>query len=167
MKRLTVICLILCSAVLFISATNKYPYNSDDPVSVVLAASQMILNADYAEMLSITSNGEYKKTMDTVEQMRTDSKVRERVIQESKKLLKFELIRMETMTNEGVPLAVVSTRWVVKVSGNKPRNPNGYVGVAESADPAARRRKAESEVFVEYLLKNFNGEWKIISKRTR
>jgi hypothetical protein len=150
------------------SETNKYSYDSADPNSVVQAACKMIMNADYEEMVPITEMAEKKRTVDTVEQMK-DNTIRERVKKESEKINGYELIRLELYTNDVKNImAVVYTKWMVKIMGNQPKNDPNFIRIYESADPnAGRRKKTESDVYVDYLLKYYEGQWKIVSKRTR
>lgn len=170
--RKSFIVLVVLSLVIFaergFSETNRYSLDSSDPNSVVQAACKMIMNADYEEMVSITEMAEKKRTLDTVEQMK-DSNILEKVKKESEKINGYELLRLELYTNDVNNLmAVVYTKWMVKIEGNQPKNDPNYIRIYESADPnAVKRRKKESEVFVDYLLKYYEGKWKIVSKKTR
>lgn len=157
---------ILSLTILSYGAGKKYDYNLSDPVSVVRAAGKMLMNSDYEEMINITEMNEKKRTIDTVAQMTTNQGTRELVKKESEKINSFELLRIESFTNNTTnQLAVVYTRWMIKITANSPRNAANFVRMQD--DPGTKRIKSESDVYVDYLLKNFNGEWKIISRKTR
>lgn len=157
---------ILSLTVISYGAGKKYDYDFADPVSVVRAAGKMLMNSDYEEMINITEMNEKKRTIDTVAQMSTNQSTRELVKKESEKINSFELLRIESFTNNTAnQLAVVYTRWMIKITANSPRNAANFVRIQD--DPASKKIKTESDVYVDYLLKNFNGEWKIISRKTR
>ena len=146
-----------------ISSTNKYIYDYAEPVTVVQAASKMIMNSDYEEMLAITEGTEKKHTQETVDSLKTDPKLKPVLEKESEKLSGFEVLDMEIFTNDVTnQMVVVSTKWLVRIQYSTPVNPKGYV-----APGGNRKVKTDSEVFVDYLLKKFDDKWKIISKKTR
>lgn len=167
--------LIICSLIYislnvsFGAATNKYEYDFNEPVTIVKAASKMLMNADYVNMLEITELNEKKKTQDTLDQVKTNNKLLEVLKKESEKINSFEILTMEVFTNDVKnQMVIVSTRWMIKIGADGPKNSSDFVKISPSADPSAmKRKKSESAVYVEYLLKKMDDKWKIISKKTK
>ena len=154
---------------LMYSETNRYNYDFSEPATVVQAASKMLMNSDYEAMLIITELKEKKLTVDTLEQIKADSKLRETLKKESDKILGFEITGTEIYTNDiSNQLVIVSTKWTIKIDNSDPKNPQYFVRIHENDDPdKTRRNKIDSTVYVDYLLKKFDDKWKIISKKTR
>ncbi len=158
---------------LFGGARN-YAFDFSDPKSVVTAASRMLLNSDYSEMLVLTEMGEKRRTQETVNSVLSNGSLKSVLQKESDKILGFELLGLEYVTNDATnKMAVVFTRWLVKMETFIPKNPRNFVPLDPSKDPtretASRTpaRKDGATVYVDYLLKQYDGKWKIVSKRTR
>ncbi len=151
------------------SAQEKYIYDFSEPVTVVKAACKMLMNSDFEEMLIVTELNEKKITLETIDQIKLDNTLKEKIKKEGEKIESYEITSMEIYTNNiSNQMVVVKTKWIVKVDNSNPKNPSEFVRIQESVDPDnARRRKYNSIVFVDYLLKKFEDKWKIISKRTR
>lgn len=168
---LPVLCLILFMSMnaLFGASANKYEYDFNEPVTIVKAASKMLMNADYENMLNITELNEKKKTQETLDEIKGNNKLLDMLKKESDKIAGFEILTMEVFTNDiKNQMVIVSTRWMVKVGANGPKNPEDFVKIDPSADPSTlKQKKLESAVYVEYLLKKMDGKWKIISKKTK
>jgi hypothetical protein len=161
--------LLIAGGSIYAGETNasKYAYDFESPSSIVDAACKMIMNSDYEEMINITEKAEKKRTIDTVEQM-TNEIIRERVRKETKKILGYELKTIEYYTNNAAdPKVVITAKWTIQVTGARPKNPDNYNRANKvMADPMKQDRN-ESSVYEDYLLKPFQGKWKIISTRSK
>ena len=152
-----------------ISSTNKYSYDFNEPVSIVQAACKMIMNSDYTDMILITEQTEKKRTMDALTDIQGNPELMKKLKKEAEKLISFQILDSEVFTNENTNfIAVVYTKWKSKLVQTVPSNPSGFVRPSEANDPdAARRRRTDTDIYVDYLLKKFNDQWKIVSRRTR
>jgi hypothetical protein len=153
----------------FSAFAEKYSYDYNDPVSLVKAASKMIMDGSYSDMMLITEGPEQKRTLDVVTNLQNNIPLQEKIKKESQKITGFEVLSVEIYTNDSTNhMSVVSTRWLIKIDNANPKNPKDFVRIDESKDPnRAKRSKIESDVYVDYLLKKYENKWKIVSKRTR
>ena len=86
-------------------------------------------------------NSSYKKNLDA----------------EYKLLQSYSIEEVTYITNSGRELAVVATRWVIKVPVE--RAPRNLVA-------GDKKAKTSNTVFMDYMLEKKNNTWKIISRRS-
>ncbi len=127
-----------------------------DPVSVVTAAKDLLFKVDYYSMLEITESGEKKKTQKTIDSIKEDTSLLKDLKEEAHKIEKFMVLGQDIFEEKGV--AVVYTRWHIK------RTIESAKGMKIIEDPSV---KPYSVVYVDYLLKNYDGKWKIISQKSK
>lgn len=169
---------ILSIMVLFLTLTsglfgaeNKYEYDYSDPKSIVTAASKMIFQSDYREMLKITEMSEKKRAQEIVDSLLSNEVTQADLKGEAEKILGFEIVGVEYVTNGNEnKLAVVFTKWLMKSDSILPKShDNGRNPMPKdpTRDPEKQKVRTTTTVFVDYLLKQYNGKWKIVSKRSR
>jgi len=158
--------LIVFMADFALSSTNIYNYSYGDPASLVTAAGKMIMNADYNPLLDITEQTEKKKTQETIDNIKNNPSFLDELKKQSSDLLEFDVINTEIYTNDtDNQLSVVSIKWKIKLE--QPGNNSDNMQLQQSGNPdLIGKTNTQSEVYVDYLLKLFNGKWKIISTRT-
>ncbi len=145
----------------FFSESRKYSYDYSNPQSIVNSACLMLMYADYPEMLNLTEMMEKKRTLATIEET-TNAKIKELLIKESEKIIKFEIIGTEDFTNNSTnQLMVITVKWAMKIDPSRyvENNPRKAIDLKES--------KSESVIYTDYLLKKFEDKWKIISKKSK
>lgn len=141
-----------------------------DPKSVVTAASRMVMDSDYAGMLQITEMAEKRRALEIVNSIESNLVTRADLQKEADKILGFEIAGVEYVTNGAVhKLCLVSTRWMTKMESFKPRNTAEFTPMDPSRDPETQRSKKSNStiIYVDYLLKQFDGKWKIVSRKSR
>jgi len=138
-------------------SSSKYSYDFTDPISIVNAASKMLMSGDYAEMSNITEGSEKKKTDDTIMALKDNYKLQDRLKVESEQIHSFEVTGMELYTN--AQRIIIHTKWLIKVPARK----SSPFQTSEDN----KKGKLYSTVYVDYLLKQFDTKWKIISKQTK
>lgn len=175
-SRYTLFSVIALSFILSFSclfgAEEKYRYDYSDPKSIVAAASKMVFQSDYEEMLKITEMSEKKRAMEIVNSLVSNEVSREDLQKEAEKILGFEILGIEYVTNGNEnKLAVVQTKWLMKAETvlPKPHSNARDITLPDTSNDSGSQRtvKTTTVVFVDYLLKQFNGKWKIVSKRSR
>lgn len=145
----------------FVENNTKIEYDFSSPKSIVTAAKHLVVSGDFNEMLKITENSEKRKTETTIISVKKNPKLKMRLKEESKRVRKFEVIKEEIFTSSKGEIAVVYTRWMMtKVQ------PQQIRGVKVINDPTQKRSKYTT-VYVDYLLRKFDGKWKIVSRRNK
>ena len=139
------------------SATARVVYDFNDPESIVKAAQIFLVRSDFVSMTDITELNERKRVENTAEQMKIDRGLAAEVKAQAKLIESFEIIGTDVITNEDMELAVVYTKWFVRNDRSKPL-PN-----VKDIEYGA----GKSVILVDYLLRKFDGKWKIITQRTR
>ncbi|NPV01003.1 MAG: hypothetical protein HPY53_06450 [Brevinematales bacterium] len=145
-------------ALVYLKIKEKIDYDAKSPTSVVKAANKMLANSDFEQLLEITELSEKKRTQMTIDMIRTNSAALGIIMSESKKIEFFEILKEEIYTNNADILAIVYTKWRVKIDQAK----QGGKPVVQPGTTV----KPFSEIYVNYLLRQFDGKWKIISKKS-
>jgi hypothetical protein len=146
-------------ALVYLKIKEKIDYDAKSPTSVVKAANKMLANSDFEQLLEITELSEKKRTQMTIDMIRTNAAALGIIMSESKKIEFFEVLKEEIYTNNADILAIVYTKWRVKIDQSK------LSGKPVSPQPGTTV-KPYSEIWVNYLLRQFDGKWKIISKKS-
>ena len=159
-RILIIFCAVaLLPAIAFVKIKEKVVYDPNSPTSVVKAANKMLALCDFEQLLEITELSEKKRTQMTIDTIKTNAGAFKIIVQESQKIEFFEILKEEIYTNNTDILAIVYTKWRMKIDlAKKPGTP-----VVDPANPS----KPYSEVYVDYLLRKFDGKWKIISKKSK
>ncbi|OHD55008.1 MAG: hypothetical protein A2Y33_03315 [Spirochaetes bacterium GWF1_51_8] len=149
----------LLPALAFVKIKEAVPYDGTSATSVVKAANKMLAMCDFEQLLTITELSEKKRTQMTIDTIKTNAKALKIIMQESQKIEFFEILKEEVYTNNNDILAIVYTKWRMKIDYSlKPGKPVNEPGT---------QNKPYSEVYVDYLLRKFDGQWKIISKKSK
>jgi len=165
--RSKIIFFVLLCGISFAESTNVYKYDFKDPESIVRNSFFMLKNADFEAMLEITELNEKKRVSNTINEILSNPPAKSILLAESKKIKSFEIIAREDYTNNSTNFYIIFiTKWVVLNDKKSPKNADIYDGF-EKAINSSKGQKKESIIYVDYLLKNFDGKWKIISKRSK
>jgi hypothetical protein len=143
------------------SNKDKFEYDPLSPKSVVQAAKEMLIRSDFDSMLKVTEQTEKRKTQQTIDAIKENRRVLRQLQEEAEKLHSFEILEEEVFSSSKGELAVVYTRW--QIVRDKASTAPGVKLIEEPG----REISKYSTVYVDYLLKQFDGEWKIISQRSR
>ena len=127
------------------------------PREVVVFALTSLTNGNIKALLDVTDGSEKRKTEEIVKQMDADSNYKKNLDAEYKLLQSYSIEEVTYVTNSGRELAVVATRWVIKVPLE--RAPRNLVA-------SDKKAKTSNTVFMDYMLEKKNNTWKIISRRT-
>ncbi len=141
-----------------VSLSNGVTVDYSDPVSVVEAAKDLLFKVDYKAMLEITEGSARKKTENTLASIKEDISLLRTLKSESDKIQKFEVIAKEVYESHG--MAVVYTKWQIKMTLEQ----TSGVKIIEDKEHTV---KPYSTVYVDYLLQNFDGKWKIVSQKNK
>ena len=141
------------------SDIKDYNINSDEPKSVAKAYAMMLMKADYNSMTNITELKMKKDVLETLFLMQ-DQNAKITMIRVSERIISFEIVNLEVYTNDN-KLALASIKWIMKPD-SQPRSSS------ESRQSGGTVFKKNNEiVYIDYILKPYNDEWKIISSKTR
>ncbi len=144
----------------------KYNYSFDNPETLVESFFLMLKNNDYTEMLKITDLYEKKRVEKILTELSNDSSLYYNLKYESSKMKKFEIINKEVITNEGTnEFIIITTLWYLSNDNKKLKNSDIYEKLENNINP--KQKKKDNVVYVEYLLKKIDDQWKIISKRSK
>ncbi|MGL5254845.1 MAG: hypothetical protein ACRC9L_07635 [Brevinema sp.] len=127
------------------------------PREVVVFALTSLTNGNIKALLDVTDGSEKKKTEEIIKQMDQNQKYKKNLDAEYKLLQSYSIEDVNYTTNNGRELAVVATRWVIKVPVE--RAPRNLVAGDKNARTA-------NTVFMDYMLEKKNNSWKIISRRS-
>lgn len=162
MKILIVIVFIVMTSMVFAQEKESTEStNNNDPKSVVTLANNFMMNMEYESILSLTEEKEKVMTLEMISNLRASSSLKTKLAKEMKKLEKFEILKEEIYTNEQNILAMVSTKWIVRVENT------GKNQVRSLSLDDADKNKTTSNVYTDYLLRVYDGQWKIISQKSR
>ena len=151
--------IIISISNLAFSDIKDYNISQDDPKSVTKAYAAMLMKADYDSMTNITELKMKKDVMETIMLMK-DQTVKVTMIRVSERIISYEITNLEVYTNEN-KLALASIKWTMKPD-KQPRSSS------ESRQSGGNVFKTNNEiVYIDYILKQYNDEWKIISSKTR
>jgi hypothetical protein len=146
----------------------KTNYDLSDPKNVVNLAGKMVMSSDYDGMLKITEMAEKRRTLEIVNSIESNLVTKAGLQKEADKILGFEVTGVEYVTNGVNKMCLVSTKWLTKIETFQPKNAGNFIPMDPSKDPETQKaKKTSSVVFVDYLLKLFDGKWKIVSRRSR
>lgn len=161
-KSLLLVSLFIFQTLLF-SESKKPLYRIDfsKPSSVVTAANKMLIKSDYKAMLQITALNEKKRTEAILSNLKADSKLYLKVRAEMSRIQNFKILGEEIYNHSTGKIALVRTEWSIKVKATE------IATKPKALMPRDKKRKATTHVYTDYLLKSFNGKWKIISQKSR
>lgn len=126
------------------------------PKEIVDFALKNMTNGNFKALLDVTENAEKRKTQELIAQLEANPRRRDEVMGEYKLLQSYTIEEVTYLTNSGRELAIVATRWVIKVPLE--RAPKNLVASDKNA-------KSEKVVYMDYMLEYKNKLWKIISQR--
>ena len=127
------------------------------PREVVIFALTSLTNGNVKALLDVTDGSEKRKTEEIVKQMDQSKDYKKNLDAEYKLLQSYSIEEVTYVTNNGRELAVVATRWVIKVPLE--RAPRNLVA-------SDKKAKTSNTVFMDYMLEKKNNTWKIISRRS-
>lgn len=159
-KRISITLMIIAifPALVYLKIKEKIEYDSGSPTSVVKAANKMLANSDFEQLLEVTEFSEKKRTQMTIDMIKTNAAALSIIMSEAKKIEFFEVLNESIYTNKADILAIVYTKWRVKIDQSKLSG--------KSVLPSGGGQKPYTEILVNYLLRMFDGKWKIISKKS-
>ncbi len=160
-KSVLILSLFFVQSLLFSKAV-QLPYKIDftKPSAVVKAANQMLLKSDYASMLQITALNEKKRTEQTLSNLKANFRLFKKVRTEMSRIQDFKILGEEIYNHTSGKIALVRTEWSIKIKPNE----STKARVILERD---KKQKAFTHVYTDYLLKLFDGKWKIISQKSR
>ncbi|MGL5721652.1 MAG: hypothetical protein ACRCY4_04555 [Brevinema sp.] len=135
----------------------SHAQETQNPREVVVFALRNLTNGNIKALLDVTDGSEKKKTEEIVKQMEQNSNYKKNLDAEYKLLQSYSIEDINYVTNNGRELAIVATRWVIKVPLE--RAPRNLVA-------GDKKAKTANTVFMDYMLEKKNNTWKIISRRS-
>ncbi len=150
--------LVLSVAGFVNGVTGSYDVDYSEPSSVVENAIAMVLNKDYEAMLEVTADGQKEKTQEIIDELETNSSFEDELEDTFSRVVDYDIIQADIFTNENIYYSIVNTRWVMEFSGIQPTT--GVTIIQEN-------ERDFDLVFVDYLLREYNGSWYIISQKNK
>lgn len=141
----------------YVANTNIYDFDFSDAKSVVEAATDMMMNADFQSLLTVTEGNEYLKTQTTLNTIEDNPDSMDAIEEEMEKIIDFEIISSDYYTNDANYYSIVKTRWYIEYT---PTASTDTLTVIPDED------KTYNTVYVDYLLQKYNAKWKIISQKS-
>lgn len=142
------------------SETSIEEVDFNDPASVVRYACYLVTNSDYENMINITESGEKKRTLEALDLIKKDLTILQKIKKDASFILKFDIIDKEIYNKEGKEFAVVYTIWEMKTDIKIQKN-----AITITKEDYDNIRKSYY-VYVDYLLKRYDGKWKIVSRKS-
>lgn len=132
-------------------------FSQTSPKEVVDFALKNMTNGNFKALLEVTEGSEKRKAEELLVQLEAKPTRKDELMGEYSLLKSYTIEEVSYVTNGGRELAVVATRWVIKVPlGKAPKN----------VIPTDKNTKTEKTTYMDYMLEYKDKKWKIISRRT-
>ncbi len=123
------------------------------PAEVVKYALTALTNGDVEKLITVTENAELRQAKELLATIGGSEWRKNEVLKQYKNLKSWAVLETTNHDINGRKIAIVSTEWVVFIPIED--NPN-----IKKQEPIDRK------VYVDYMLEQFDGQWKIISRRS-
>ncbi len=123
------------------------------PAEVVKYALTALTNGDVEKLITVTENAELRQAKELLAMIGGSERRKNEVLKQYKNLKSWVVLETTNHDINGRKIAVVSTEWIVFIPIED--NPN-----IKKQEPIDRK------VYVDYMLEQFDGQWKIISRRS-
>lgn len=131
-------------------------FSQTSPKEVVDFALKNMTNGNFKALLEVTDGSEKRKAEELLVQLEAKPTRKDELMGEYSLLKSYTIEEVSYITNSGRELAVVATRWVIKVPLE--RAPKNVI--------SNKNAKTEKTAYMDYMLEYKNKKWKIISRRT-
>lgn len=131
---------------------NSLPSNPKDVVTYALNA---LTNGNMEALLSVTENAELRKTKELLDSIQGNGKKRNEMLNQYKSLKSWEIIEVSEHNINNRDIVIVHTKWLIV--HNLESNPRDFTTPSQ---------QKEMTLYVDYMLEQFDNQWKIISRRS-
>ncbi len=125
---------------------------TDSPSTVVNKALTALTNGDIKRLTELTENAELRQAKELLASMNSTRR-KDEIMNQYKSLKSWDIVDETEHFVNGRNIAIVSTVWVV-IDGLE-MNPKSFSDA-----------QTETTMYINYMLERFDGEWKIISRRS-
>lgn len=129
-------------------------YSQDSPKSVVQFALQSLTNGDIEKLLEVTENSELRQVKELIAMMDSSARKKDSILQQYQNLKSWSIDSEEKHDINGRKIAIVSTEWKVNIP-------------LEASAGKVEQKANQQKIFVDYMLEKFDGQWKIISRKSK
>ena len=124
--------------------------STDTPQDVVKFALTALTNGDIEKLITVTENFELRKAKELLASIDKDTTKKQELINQYKTLKSWEIKESKEHTINSRTLAIVSTKWIV----------------IPDLDTTPEITDTNQTIYVNYMLEQFDGKWKIISRKS-
>lgn len=135
--------------------TTTAVYSQSEPKEVVQFALQSLTNGDVEKLLDVTENSELRQVKELIAMMGGSIRKKDSILQQYRNLKSWKIENVAEHSVNGRKIAVVNTKW--KVTIPLEQDPKNF----------SSKNLQEKNLKVDYMLEQFNGKWKIISRKAQ
>ncbi|MGL4561780.1 MAG: hypothetical protein ACRCV0_05795 [Brevinema sp.] len=128
-----------------------------EPKEIVTYAINSLMKGQAEELLLITEKSELRKTKELIDNINNKTYSKDSLLEQYSEIESWNIEKSQEHKINGRVITIVSTVW--KIKPPKKMEPN-QISNTESIGNNIQT------VYVDYMLEKFNGQWKIISRKT-
>ncbi|MGL4367698.1 MAG: hypothetical protein ACRCTQ_05420 [Brevinemataceae bacterium] len=129
----------------------------NEPVEVVKYAFTALTNGEIDKLIDVTANSELRQVNELLTSIKANPSKKDSLLKQYQNLKSWQIDNSQAHKVNGRNIYVVSTTWVVNVPIEKKSEV-----MKGMKDP----NKSDHTVFMDYMLEQLDGRWKIISRRS-